>query len=56
MLELIYGHTVTLPDDKYLRIADGALKGSDEVAGSGVNILEFVPFCECYIYQGLSNG
>lgn len=43
MLELIYGHTVTSPDDKYLQIAEGALKGSNDVAGAGIDIIELVP-------------
>ena len=43
MLELIYGHTVTSPDDKYLQIAEGALKGSNDVASAGIDIIELVP-------------
>ena len=46
MLELIYGHTVTSPDDKYLQIADGALNGSNDVAGAGLDIVEILPIRE----------
>ncbi|EPS93960.1 hypothetical protein FOMPIDRAFT_1170095 [Fomitopsis schrenkii] len=56
MLELIYGHTVTSPDDRYLQIADGALKGSDDVAGAGINIIEFVPLLRHAPYWILGRG
>ena len=48
MLELIYGHTVTSPDDKYLQIAEGALKGSTDVAGAGIDVIEMVPSRKWY--------
>ena len=48
MLELIYGHTVTSPDDKYLQIAEGALKGSTDVAGACIDVVEMVPSRKWY--------
>ncbi|KZT69384.1 cytochrome P450 [Daedalea quercina L-15889] len=43
MLETIYGHTVTSRDDKYMQIADRALKGTNDVAAAGTNIVDALP-------------
>ncbi|EPS99953.1 hypothetical protein FOMPIDRAFT_1123536 [Fomitopsis schrenkii] len=44
MMEVVYGHTVTAEDDRYMHTASEALRGTTEVAAAGANIVDFMPF------------
>ena len=46
MMEVVYGHTVTADDDRYMHIASEALRGTTEVAAAGANVVDFMPSCE----------
>ena len=51
MMDVVYGHTVTAEDDKYLHIASEALRGTTEVAAAGANIVDFMPSCESVAFD-----